>query len=441
MNTDDPPLSGILIILGLIILGGFFSLAEAAVLSSRKSRIRSKFEGGEKQYRKILALIERPGPFLSAIQVCITLLGIVSGALGAIMLAEPLAGYFARRGLFGSYDLTAACVIIIAGITLLYTVFGEMVPKKIALANPEKIASRLAPILSALAVFFKPLVFILTGISGLILRLFRINDTPSAMTEDELRTALIEGEKSGIVESEERTMVEGVFYLGDRPVSAFMTHRSEIEWLNINAGADEAKELARESADQRYFPVATESLDNVVGVVLVEDILLALLDNRWNGLKAIMKSPPFIPETMSALKAFESFKKGDADILFIMDEYGGFAGTLSVRDLVEEIVGELSTDNDEEEILLQDDGTYLVDGVVNIDDLAETLCIEDMLGEHHEYHTLAGFILELAEKIPKTGEVYEWNGFRFKIVDMDGNRIDKVIVYPPAEQAGSAAAQ
>jgi putative hemolysin len=229
-------------------------------------------------------------------------------------------------------------------------------------------------------------------------------------------------------------MVEGVFYLGDRPVQAFMTHRSELTWLDLNDGPEKAKALFTQDRGQRYFPVADGDLDNVVGVVSAEDILLTLLEGKWTNLKAIMKSPQFIPETMSALKAFEVFKKGDRDFLFVMDEYGGLAGTLSVRDLTEEIVGEvLESPGAEDAILMQEDGSCLADGTVNIDELAEALSFEELLGEHHEYHTLAGFILDLAEKIPRTGELYQWNGFRFKIVDMDGNRIDKLLIYPPVQ--------
>jgi putative hemolysin len=253
------------------------------------------------------------------------------------------------------------------------------------------------------------------------------------MTEDELRLALAEGEKSGVVESEERTMVEGVFYLGDQPVETFMTHRSEIQWLDINATAAEAK-AAAEYREQRFFPVADGTLDEVVGVAAARDILLALLEKPWEGLKPIMKSPHFVPKTMSALKAFESFKREDEDFLCVIDEYGGFAGVLTVKNLIEEIVGDLSgTAADGEEILLQDDGTWLVDGSVNMDDLAEALGIGGLLGEHPDYHTLAGFVLSLAGEIPRTGASFIWHGFEFKIVDMDGNRIDKLLIYPPRD--------
>ena len=249
------------------------------------------------------------------------------------------------------------------------------------------------------------------------------------MTEADLRHALLEGEKSGVVESKERTMVEGVFYLGDRPVSAFMTHRSEIKWLDIDAGSEDVKNAAEDSNSQSCFPVADGDLDGIVGAVSVQEIYRALLIEEWPGLKSIMRPPYFIPETMSALKAFEAFKKADANELFVMDEYGGFAGILTVRNLIEEIVGELSPSGKEEEtIVKQEDGTWLADGGVSIDDAAGELELPGLGDEQNDYHTLAGFILYLAGEIPQTGAYFDYKGYRFKVLDLDHNRIDKIMI-------------
>jgi putative hemolysin len=275
---------------------------------------------------------------------------------------------------------------------------------------------------------------------------FKTGRAEPGITENELRIALQEGEKSGIVESQERSMVEGVFYLGDRPVGAFMTHRSELEWLDVNDDEARVRKTAIEFRGQRCFPVAAGTLDEIVGVVSVEDILITLLEGSWKGLKALMKPPRFVPETMSSLKAFNAFKKGEDDFLMVIDEYGGFAGALSLTDLTEEIVGELSaTGEEEEEIQRREDGSYLADGSANIDDINKVLLeasrqvppAPGLPEEHQDYHTLAGFILELAGEIPKTGAVFEWNGFRFKIAGMDGNRIDKILIYTPPEDAPS----
>ena len=250
-----------------------------------------------------------------------------------------------------------------------------------------------------------------------------------AMTEEELRNALLEGEKSGVVESEERTMMEGVFYLKDRPVRAFMSHRSEILWLDIEAGPEEARWVVEDSEDQLCFPVASGDLDEVKGVVSVREIFKALLSESWPGLKAIMRPAYFIPETMSALKAFEAFKNTDAQDLFVMDEYGGFAGILTVRNLIEEIVGELSASSaEDEEIVELEDGSYLADGSVSIDEAAQVLELESLGEEQSDYHTLAGFILYLAGEIPSAGVYFDYKGYRFTITDVDGNRIDKIMI-------------
>jgi putative hemolysin len=258
---------------------------------------------------------------------------------------------------------------------------------------------------------------------------FSKGERRKGITEADLRQALLEGEKSGVVESKERTMVEGVFYLGDRPVSAFMTHRSEIKWLDINASPEEARKTVESAKAQLYFPVAAGDLDEIAGMVLIQEVYKALLDSEWPGLKFIMRPPFFVPETMSALKAFEAFKQADANALFVMDEYGGFAGILTVRNLIEEIVGELSASGEEdEEIIKQDDGTWLADGGVSIDDAARELELEKLGDEQNDYHTLAGFILYLAGEIPRIGASFDYKGYRFKVVDLDQNRIDKIMI-------------
>ena len=250
-----------------------------------------------------------------------------------------------------------------------------------------------------------------------------------AMTEEQLRTALIEGEKSGIVESKERTMVEGVFYLGDRPVGAFMTHRSEIQWFDVNDNPDDVCAKALEYREQRCFPVADGKPDEIIGAAYLEDILIDKMAGPGRGLRAIMKKACFVPQTMPALKAFESFKKAQANYIFVMDEYGGFAGMLSIRDLVEEIVGELADNKDEaDSITRRDDGSWLADGGVSIDDVAEELALPDLAEDHPDYHTLAGFILALAGELPRIGDSFAYRDFHFAISGMDGNRIDKVVI-------------
>lgn len=273
-----------------------------------------------------------------------------------------------------------------------------------------------------------PFVLPALKIASLFRSALSIEENNSDFTEDELRHALIEGEKSGVVESNERTMVEGVFYLGDRAVGAFMTHRSEIQWLDVNAPYEETKAKALEYRRQQCFPVVDKNPDEIIGAVYLEDIIIDIAQPNPQGLRAIMKKAHFIPETMTALKAFESFKQGHASFLFVMDEYGGLAGLISVRMLVEEIVGELSAPVVKEEpIIRQEDGSWLADGTLNIDDAAEELSLTG-LAKESDYHTLAGFVLSLAGELPRVGDSFEYQGYKFKVVDKDGNRIDKLLI-------------
>jgi putative hemolysin len=324
------------------------------------------------------------------------------------------------------FTLTGSPTLIVVSVILLFVVATEIIPTIIAWGRPEGILLVLFPVIAVLCFPWKTLYDALR-------RGGKPREENEESGEEEFRIALDEGEKSGAVESKERVMVEGVLYLGDRPVSAFMTHRSETEWLDINAGAGEARDKAIRCRSQGFFPVVRETQDDIAGVVSVQDILIALTglnDGKpWPGLSAIMKKPYFIPETMSALKAFEAFQREEEYYLCVMDEYGGFAGSLRVRNLLEEIVGELTgSDAGDDALIKQEDGTWLADGSVNVDELAETLGLENVGGAAEGYHTLAGFILKLAGDIPKTGESFGWGGYSFKVVDKDGNRIDKVLI-------------
>lgn len=404
-----------------------------ALVSSQKARLLAKFKKGKKSYKRALDAKEQPGRFLSTIQIGITLIGILAGAFGGSTLTRPLQQIFVKVPFLAFYAEGIAVAVVVIGITYFSIVLGELVPKQVALSKPEAIASVVVPILDGIALIFKPLVGLLSFSTSVLLKILHIREAPShTMTEEELQIALQEGQQSGIVMENERTMVEGIFYLGDRPVETFMTYRSDVLWIDSNASLVDLKPLLINPDSPTYYPVCHETPDEVVGIVSKEDLLTQILLDSKKPLKAIMKKPIFVPETMSALKAFDVFKREQAEYILVMDEYGGFSGTLSIQNLIEEIVGELSRpDNDTEDIILREDGSYLLGGAVNIDEAAELLGFDTLLQEHHEFHTLAGFILEIAGEIPKTGATYHWNGFVFEVVDMDGNRIDKVIVKKP----------
>ncbi|MDR1058626.1 MAG: hemolysin family protein [Treponema sp.] len=421
----EDPLPFLLLLLFLILASAFLTLLKTALACSRRSRLQALAEEGKHAYGKVLKVFERLGRYLSALRIGIIFLELLTGVLAALGLPESMRSLFAG----GMGALPAVEVLIFtAGLLAVFYLLGEVIPRTIGRSAPEAVAAAFLPCITIMGVLTFPLVTLGAWISGLAEKaLPRGGPGNSGITEDELKMALKEGEKSGIVESEERTMVEGVFYLGDRPAGTFMIHRSELRWLDINAGAGEARTAAEGKGENRIIPVVEGGLDGVAGAVSVEDLLMALLDGSWPGLRALMKPPFFIPETMPALKAFEAFKKAEANEVFVMDEYGGFAGILSIRNLIGEIVGELSSPrNREEAIILQEDGAWLADGSLNIDNAAGALGLHGLGGEHGEYHTLAGFILDLAGEIPKTGAFFDYHGFRFRIAGMDGNRIDKV---------------
>jgi len=432
---ESTAIRDIFIIFILILINGFFSLSEMSLVSSQKARLLTKARKGKKSYKRALSAKEQPGRFLSTIQIGITLIGILAGAFGGSTLTEPLRQVLIQIPLLVPYAEGFAVAVVVIGITYFSIVLGELVPKQVALSKPEAIASLVVPILDGIALIFKPLVSFLSLSTSVLLKILHIREAPiHTMTEEELQIALQEGQQSGIVMENERSMVEGIFYLGDRPVETFMTYRSDVTWIDSNTSLIDLKPLLLSPDSPKYYPVCNETPDEVVGIVSKEDLLAQILLDSKKPLKSIMKKPIFVPETMSALKAFDVFKREQAEYILVMDEYGGFSGTLSIQDLLEEIVGELSRpDNDTEDIILRDDGTYLLGGAVNIDEAAELLGFGALLKEHHEFHTLAGFILEIAGEIPRTGATYYWNGYIFEVVDMDGNRIDKVIVKKPVK--------
>jgi putative hemolysin len=418
-----------------VLLSGFFALFEASLAAAGKVRLRRLAEE-HRRYRPVLRALEAgsdENPFgnpgfrpAAAARIWIILLRILAGFLAGLNIAGLPAPWFPG----GILCVALHAVVLILGTVLL----GDVLPGLAARIAPEKIAAGLCPLIAFFAVPLRPLIALGAAFSAPIRRLFPASRERAGMTEDELHRALAEGEKSGIVESKERTMVEGVFYLGDRPVGAFMTHRSEIRWLDVNAPMEEVLAGALEYREQRCFPVADGTLDQIIGAVYLEDIILDRLEGANRGLKGIMKQAQFIPETMSALKAFESFRKGEANFLFVIDEYGGFAGIISVRDLMEEIVGELSAPRPEEDaIVAREDGSWLADGGLNIDEAAKCLALPGLAEEHPDYHTLAGFVLSLAGEVPRTGERFMYQGFRFEVADMDGNRIDKLLIFPPED--------
>ncbi|MDR1839857.1 MAG: hemolysin family protein [Treponema sp.] len=414
------PLPAVLTVFALIIVSGIFSLFDSAITFCRKTRLEK--ETGN-LYRSVLKVYENRRDLSLACYLWINLLRITA----AFITGMSVMRYFetAQISRFTIVLIIAASAFILG---ILAALLGEGLPKLISRIAPEKTAAILFLPVKILYFPLIPVIHPALKAGSFFRSVFRLEANENSMTEDELRNALMEGEKSGIVESKELTMVEGVFYLGDRPVSAFMTHRSEIEWLDVNAPYEEIKAKALNYRDQRCFLVTDGSMDEIAGAVYLEDIILDTAQPNPQGLRAIMKKAHFIPETMSALKAFESFKQVHENFLFVMDEYGGLAGVISIEVLVEEIVGKLSAPVQKEEpIIRQEDGSLLADGTLNIDDAASALSLAG-LGKDGDFHTLAGFVLYLAGELPHAGDIYEYQGYRFKVMEMDGNRIGKLLI-------------
>jgi putative hemolysin len=402
----------------LILASGFVTLFDQALKTVRIPRLQKEAADAENQggrfyrraqkYRSVIEAAEKPEMYFTSSRIWICSLRTVAAVLGGLDMG--------RRG-----DLLPAAIAgYTAALIGAFLLFGELIPGIAARSAPERIALALLPLFRVLSRTVQPL-FNAARTAGERLRL--VLPSRAGLTEDELRLTLMEGEKSGVVESKERLMVEGVFYLGDKPLGAFMTHRSEIQWIDINAPPEEIRAKALEYRKQRCFPVADSTLDSIVGEVYPEDIILDLASETPAGLRGIMKKAQFVPETMPALKAFEAFKRGEADFLFVMDEYGGLAGMVCARDLMEEIVGELAAPlHEEPPAVQQEDGSWIAAGNMNIDDAAALFS----LPVSGNFHTLAGFVLSLAGELPGTGDSFTYQDYRFTVLEMNGNRIERL---------------
>ena len=423
-------LSAFLTVIAIIIASGIFSLFDSALVLCRKSRLEK--EHG-KFYKAVLKTLEDPKKLSLACRLWINILRIFA----AFFTGFAVMRYFESAQL-GRFSQALVIAISVLALGIIAALLGDALPGLLSRTRPEKIAAALIPLIKILSVPMMPFALPAMKFATFFNAAFHAETGDNSITEeelqDELRHTLLEGEKSGLVESKERTMVEGVFYLGDRPVGAFMTHRSEIQWLDYNAPYDEIREKALEYRRQRCFPVVNGGPDEIAGAVYLEDIIIDQSLPHPLGLRAIMTKAQFVPETMSALKAFESFKQGQADFLFVMDEYGGLAGIISSRTLVEEIVGELSAPLAREEPLIrQEDGSWLAEGTLNIDAAAKALSLTG-LPEEDDFHTLAGFVLHLSGELPGIGDSFEYQGYSFKVKEMDGNRIDKLLISKTEEK-------
>lgn len=419
----------IAVVLLLVVLNGLFSMTELAVVSSRKSRLQSRAERGDKGARVALNLAEEPTHFLSAVQVGITLIGIAAGAYGQASIAGELTRILeAAAPALGHWAQIISTGLVIVFITYISLIIGELVPKRIALIFPEAVASKMAAPISTLAIVLKPFVLLLTLSTSGILKALGIKDRDgSDVTQEEVETMIAEGTASGLIEPEEQTMIEEILTLGDRPIRVAMTPRHEVFWIALDDTDKQLREEIRSCPYSRIVVARENDVDNPLGVVHKKDLLDSLLTNGKFDIESLVQTPAFIPQTTSVLKALEILKASKVHMAFLVDEFGAFEGVVTATDLLEMIAGDFDEGHDEAEAYIRqrEDGSWLVDGQTDLEELADELG-EDF-GEAEGFHTVAGLVLHQLSRVPDEGEVLQLGRFEVEVIDMDDRRIDKLL--------------
>ncbi|MGL5940430.1 MAG: hemolysin family protein [Waterburya sp.] len=423
----------IILILILIIANGIFSGSEMAVISARKVRLEQLANRGNKNARVALKLANAPNNFLSTVQIGITLIGILSGAVAGATIAERLELVLEGNTILKPYSEGISVGVVVGLIAYLSLVIGELVPKRIALNNPEQIACSVAKPMRFLSRLAAPLVHLLSISMELLLKLLGIKDSEEPfVTEEEIKVLIRQGAESGMFEESEQEMVERVFRLGDRSVKSLMTPRTKIIWLDLESSLTEILQKVNNSNYSR-FPVARGSIDQCVGIVRGSRLLATQLFNQNAELESLMQSPLYVAESTRALNVLEQFKQTGIHIALVTDEYGGIEGLVTLTDLMEAIVGDLPLIETQEEpmAIQREDGSWLLDGLLAIDEfrgIFNDKSLPEM--QIHVYHTLGGFVMHSLMHIPQSGEHFEWGGLWFEVMDMDGTRVDKVLVTP-----------
>ncbi|MBL7722720.1 MAG: HlyC/CorC family transporter [Chitinophagaceae bacterium] len=411
----------------LILLNGLFSMSEIALVSARKARLEHLAEKGDKKAKLALELSNHPELFLSAVQIGITLISIITGVYSGERFSKNLQPVFENIAVLKPYAETISTTLIIILVTFLSIIFGELIPKRIGLLRSEKISKAVAGPMKFFATVTHPIVWLLNKTSNIFFSIFNIKRSKEdAVTEEEIKTLITEGTEAGTIDEAEQEIIERVFHLGDRNITSLMTHRSDIIWFNLDDNEDKIKEKILQEPHSAY-PICDESIDNIKGVVSIKDLYISP-DNTL--FKEIMQPALFIPENNSPYQVLEKFKESKIHSAFIVDEYGSILGLLTLNDILEAIVGDIpQQDVPDYEIIEREDGTYIVDGQIPFYDFLTRFEKTEWMNEgEHDFDTLAGFILHELERIPKTGDKLNWKGFSIEIIDMDGHRIDKLLV-------------
>ncbi|MDC7707889.1 hemolysin family protein [Vogesella indigofera] len=424
----------IFIIFVLFFLNGIFAMAEIAIVSSRKVRLQQWAEEGHRGAIAALKLADEPTRFLSTIQIGITLIGILSGAFGEAAIADRLIPYFASVPLLADVARPLALGITVLLITYFSLIIGELVPKRIGMQNPEVLATVLAPPMLLLARATRPLVRFLSLSTETVLRVLGIKKPKEpSITEEEIKVLMEQGAEEGIFERAEQELVENIFSLDERKVVSIMTQRKDIIALDIDDPLEDNLRIIKQSVFTRY-PVCKGGFENVLGMIQAKDLLHRLLDDKSVTLTELVRPPLYVPEAISPMQLLEQFKRTRNHTALVVDEYGEIEGLVSINDVMEAIVGDLPTEasDSDEEIVQRDDGSWLVDGMMSLDDFKEHFDLDMIEGEETgDFQTVAGFVIFMLGRVPATADRVEWGGFTFEVVDMDRTRVDKLLVTAP----------
>ena len=415
----------LLVIAGLILLNAVLAMSEAALVASRKARLQQQANEGDHAAQNALNLLDDPNVFLSTVQIGITLVGVLAGAVGGATLSDSLAAWFAKIPALADYSGSLAIVIVVVGITILTIWLGELVPKRLGLHSPEQIARFVAGPMLFVSRAFAPVIKLMGLATDFVLRIMGIKPSSSPpITEEELQVLINQGTQAGVFEEAEQDMVEGVFSLGEQRVYSLMTPRPEIVWLDIDDTVEDIRKKIAETEVSR-FPVRQDTLDVILGIIKARDLLLASMSGQELKLKDVLKPAFYIPETTSAARALEIFKEKGTEMLLVIDEFGGLQGLLTVHDVIEEIVGQIELE--EPQATQRQDGSWLLDGMLEVDEFKEIFNLS-ILPHEDEYETLSGFVMLSLGRVPQSADQFEWHDLRFEVIDMDGRRVDKVLV-------------
>jgi putative hemolysin len=421
------PVLDVAVVILLIFINGLFAMSELAVVSARRTRLKAMAERGVRGARRAMRLAANPGRFLSAVQIGITLVGILAGAYSGASLGDHVSLWLQRFGMNPSLAEPLGLGLVVAVITYFSLIIGELVPKQLALRNAERIACLVAPGMTILSKVASPLVSLLDASGRLVLFLLRRKSAPEhQVTEEEIRTLVAEAESAGILGRDERQMISGVMQLGNRPVRAVMTPRHEVDLINLKDSAAEVRRALATTIHSRV-PAYDGNPEEILGIIQSKDLLDAYLKGRKPDPRKFVRPAPVIPDTMDALDVVGTLKDSPVHIGLVHDEFGHFEGLVTTADILEAIVGVFRTDEGapEPEAVERDDGSWLISGTMAVDSMAETLSLR--LPEKRVYHTVAGLVLERFGRLPAIGESIEFEGWRFEVVDLDGRRIDKIL--------------